>query len=286
MKHCDLPDDVVKLVLSTSLNCDSDKFSFKANLRLTAVCSQWRRLALPIVYGTEFVKIDEQPRDQEERVSDGDFGDEDNLRLVPTKENNLGLAVSVGCAHLVKAVAVTSFYVDHYLCGLGVLMKVMSEVGSTLPAARMLKIVMFMYPESSSSRGSAASYEEKIRGLGRALVTVMPGVTGLDLNRSNGAVLINSHFGQLTGVYTEQLERFEGSCSAMAKLNGKFKRLREVCIYRGKGDGHRLPHIDPARLLKLTIKKAPPTLTWDGFSKGCDFGDIEFSLLRSLRLDY
>ncbi|KAJ1726506.1 hypothetical protein LPJ61_005139, partial [Coemansia biformis] len=88
----------------------------------------------------------------------------------------------------------------------------MSEVEVTLTAVHTLKIVMMM---------------EVIREISRVLVSLMPGVTRLEIFIPHDGDMVKSLFGQLTDHYAEQLERFEGNCSVMAKSDGKFKQLQE-----------------------------------------------------------
>ncbi|KAJ2776898.1 hypothetical protein H4R18_005425, partial [Coemansia javaensis] len=105
MHLCDLPDNVLRLVLQAAVYRDRRNASLrlKSSLPLLAVCRRWRRLACASVYDTAYIKC-------YTRSSGGAYDSdpsEDDLKAEATKAemtSNLDLIVTTGCVNTVKGV--------------------------------------------------------------------------------------------------------------------------------------------------------------------------------------
>ncbi|KAJ2716319.1 hypothetical protein H4R19_000719 [Coemansia spiralis] len=273
MLLCDLPDDVLALVLERAVTSTDSARAFKDNLQLAATNSRLRRAALPLVYAELFV---------------AHFGGhfEHGGATQPVQWTNAFLAASVGCAGLARRVSIS-------------VERPLDSVGELWSAAVVLRKVLAVWPQVRTLSISGdwnnhlygISTEEPVpanpaQNTHSALVQIMPNVRKLVVGGNADFDPARRFFQALVEGYQGQLQSVRFLFPEDKRFGMPFSRPQLIHLVRQPGNDWILPCVDPSRLVALQLSHVHPEHAWAPFGTDNSSMPIELPVLEHLRVDY
>ncbi|KAJ2715067.1 hypothetical protein H4R19_001404, partial [Coemansia spiralis] len=171
MQICDLPEDILVIVLSRCLSNDYDAATrLKCNLPLLAVCRLWRRLAAPMEYDHAFVQYGKKPDIRAPLSRDTNVEEPTDVAVT----TNLDLIAMVNGANAVKSMKIDVHYLVNPFPGWRNAIQRMRTVATKW---RVVELNVAMHPDVSSfgdNNGDVVKYTGAIAEVGDALTVMMP----------------------------------------------------------------------------------------------------------------
>ncbi|KAJ2687664.1 hypothetical protein H4R19_006618, partial [Coemansia spiralis] len=274
MSICDLPDDVLVLVLRRCVLQGYSSYEFKANLPLVAVCRQWRRLALPLANANLFVQY-----------SNGDCCGRDSDGATEP-QTNLGLIAAADCAAHVRRVRFDILFITNHARDVRSVLELLRTVAGEWRGVRAVEIVAYLDSHHVDDHSINTAHDEQdIADVCGSLAALMPGVQQLQFTHESHNVRAQVLAGQLASLYSAQLRALHSTSHIVLPVDCWFPRLAVVNICCST-PGARLPRLDPAQLQKLTVYNAPADHSWIGLGHSGDAAPVVFPQLYFFSLQY
>ncbi|KAJ2714732.1 hypothetical protein H4R19_001569 [Coemansia spiralis] len=274
MRLCELPSDILSLILKWVVESVCFGNSLKANISVAAINQRLRQAALPLVYKRVSV-------DFPATGSGGSNGATTNAVYT----TNLDLVVSAGCMDLVRCVRVGVARPSYGIDELALAATVLREAKAEWPAVKSLEVAGNWITPSVFVRDNVPDAESIQRVLD-ALVAVVPNVCTLLTGGRSHIAPVRCLFQALAERYQRQLQSVHFTFPMDPQEDVQFTRLQRLFINRLSFSDWAIPRIDPAALVKLKITDLDPMHSWTSFGADDNSPSIEFPVLRHLQLVY
>ncbi|KAJ2800655.1 hypothetical protein H4R21_003090, partial [Coemansia helicoidea] len=199
-----LPEDILAIVLREYVGFNNSPIvGFESNLPLLAVCRQWRRLAIPLVYGRHaFVTYGALPDD-----ANDPFTRSPNVEVPANVDvaTNLDLIAMVGCVRAVKRVYISVFCLVNPFPGWHEVIQRMRAVAREWRAEELTVATGPDLRHYDDDIVDVTKYTDDIAKVGDALAALMPDVRRLDLDEASRSQISSSLYGRLASHYADQL---------------------------------------------------------------------------------
>ncbi|KAJ2785354.1 hypothetical protein H4R18_000565 [Coemansia javaensis] len=282
MHLCDLPDDVLRLILQRACACHQPAMMhapLRDRLPLLAVCRRLRALARAVVYSAVDIQL-------------GDDGDgltvlrpRDKARCVRLKAD-LDAVAAAGCLDMVRHVDVGVFHLINPIPGLRAVAGAMCAAAGQWASVRSLAIHTHRCQRlDNEEQMDAEDLDDDIPGISAALAAVLPGLQRLVAAWPRTNAITSEVVGALAARYADQLRVLRSDYTAVTPPGVALRRLESVYIPRpGSGDDPS-PRVDPAELRVLQLHGWPENHSWAAFSADGDGSkEIRFPRLQVLDL--
>ncbi|KAJ2798798.1 hypothetical protein H4R21_003789 [Coemansia helicoidea] len=283
MLLCDLPEVIIAIIIEGRLGVHYNAvYYLKEMLPLLAVCRQWRRVAIPLVYNAVFVKYRDDSDSDDDASIDSQTREETTNVVIKT---NLDLVAMVSHAHAVKRVRIDVHCLTNPLPGW---QEVIQRMRTAASKWRVVELAVDMQPDEHSYDGNVvdmANYADEVAEVSDMLTTLMPDVRSLECG-SNRSPISQSLWGRLASHYAEQLQRFESHRPMILPLDCQFVKLKMFHTNYNYVNGYQLPHVASGELVEVSLVYGPPNHSWASFSADNDSWAIEFPNLTKLCVEY
>ncbi|KAJ2806534.1 hypothetical protein H4R21_000828 [Coemansia helicoidea] len=285
MLLCNLPEDILAIVLRKYIGFSYSPFvGFKCNLPLLAVCRQWRRLAIPSVYGRHALVTYGTRPDYGNGLFNLDLNAEEpaNVDVV----TNLDLIAMVGCARAVRRVYIDVFCLVNPFPGWH---EVIQRMRAVAKEWRVEELTITIGPDSrhyDDDSVDMAEYTDDIVEVADALVALMPDVRRLNRHEANRSQISNSLYGRLASHYADQMEWFDTRYPIAVPPGFQFTSLKKAVMGYNDVADYQLPQMAIGELVDLSLYSGPVNHSWASFSGNSDSQVIEFPKLNRLSVEY
>ncbi|KAJ2711187.1 hypothetical protein H4R19_003368 [Coemansia spiralis] len=275
MPLCDLPDDILIIVLGEAARCPiSCSTSFSNAAPLLAVSRRWRCLALPIAYPVAYFDYN-----SECATSSGQSDRSATINLdSPRIKTNLDLIAAAGCANLVKEVHIDVKNVKAPLDGLAVAVEQLGKVTTHWSRVDTLRVLSGRVERDDLNDTVA------IQPLASALLGMCPGVRSLWASSNVISSTFDDTYALLAAGYVSQLRELRGRPVALP-AGVVFNRLEWLTLMLLEGNEPLPQSVDTGRLRHLELNSLPLSFSWDMFASNGNQG-IVFPELVSLTIEY
>ncbi|KAI9477218.1 hypothetical protein BX667DRAFT_506380 [Coemansia mojavensis] len=231
-----LPEDLLYLVIKELFKPRSISNNFKANLKSLAVCSEWRRLSLPVVYRELFLYYKLKPNNVI-----AVFDDIDDDASIYT---NIGLVHHVGATlvkHIDIRISQTRDVLDSFT-------KVVGLMRKNVYSAKSLSLSI-----ESTGTFQNASTDTCIAGLEALTLDfnkLMPKLTSIRFAHSRDE-RVKALYGMIANGYAHQMVGFTSNCCI--QVTNYMSRLETLVIRTNDRENTKLPQINSKALQRLTL---------------------------------
>ncbi|KAJ2711240.1 hypothetical protein H4R19_003347 [Coemansia spiralis] len=284
-----LPDDVLFLIAKQATSPPPlTPSSWGSQLVLLAVCTRWRRVMLPLVYGRLSVTCGTL-KDMLRLVRDGHTTDAPGYANVQTNAQLVGQA---GCADLVRSVYVS---VSHLGDPSFALDTAVQECLQIMPSwSRVRKLTLYL--AGTDAGREPADDAEPVLGVPdivARLVGAFPSVVSLSLEGVHTTGPAASICSRIANHYAGQARRLvcqhsvDVAAAAGTAAGTRFERLEALEYTFDENHLAQPPLACADQLVALRMLGVPPDFAWEQFrSGGSKRGPLVFPRLTRLALSY
>ncbi|KAJ2676395.1 hypothetical protein IWW42_000684 [Coemansia sp. RSA 1085] len=263
-----LPYDILFAIFEHAASMNNFHISkWKKRLRLLAVCSRWRHIALDIVYRYlgitygdcewPFAEVTEDTQADEPKFED--------------LETNIDLVGELGLSHLVRKLDLTIYYFTNPLLGLKTVMTRLKQVSSIWPSVKVINITAECNPALYGlvSR-DVNQLKASITGLVDDMQMVLPNVNSLISWSNNDNALVRRIVGELAERYSSQIARISANHQLQTWNPQSFAKLKYLKANLEHMAAYHYPTVFPDSLVSLCLRNIQPDNEWDIFgNKQC-----------------
>ncbi|KAJ2780717.1 hypothetical protein H4R18_003304 [Coemansia javaensis] len=282
MSETSLPSDILYLVLRDV--CGPQPYlqpEWKRHLALLAVCREWRRVALPLVY--RCVGADCRDGGIVSRRSGGPDPAAGPPALALT--TNSTLVAALGYVALVRRIDLALNWVQNPFPALDKVTDVLEAGAQQWPGARRLRLrIDFGHHPFNGDAVDAATYTPDILRAVDRLSRLMPNLVELEYRGLEESPISSALFGALSAKYAQSAAWIASSHSVAAHGPYRFTRLARMNIALSDDADDLPPAVAPEPLTRLTLRTVPHEYSWGNFAAGGQA--VEFSSLKTLTVNY
>ncbi|KAJ2717223.1 putative endonuclease lcl3 [Coemansia spiralis] len=295
MQLCDLPDDILTLVLRQSLRARDNRWGLELNLPLVAICRRLRYIALPLVYKDAYMDAFDEYSTFRQRFN-VDLSWNAPGHSTPNNQGAYGRWRAVSSVDIIASMGYTGL-VQHmrikigsdygHVVGLRHALRHLYNAASEWPAVKQLYISVKVPTVDSSIEynGEDSDHANEFAEHALALRAMFPNACGLRF--ADIRPFPAPTFGeQLTQHYHQQLRMLRFDTRADVPPNISFPQVRDLHFVGTRSFPDRFPRVDVAKLERLKLLQVHPLHSWAAFGADNSCHTIEFSALTSLSVDY